>query len=1775
LKSVDLSADSRIARDQSAVTQSQGSTGAAEASSADSAREMNVAKLPKISPSQLRAEQSEENEDEPLSDIDSDTLRQLKRNASAAKPGKAEPDLSTNYSAAQDPSVTNDASAKGGLTPSAPNSIQSFAGLDDSDSLDGFLHTPPDTNIAAGPNHVMVVVNSMFAIYTKTGTKVSQSSLSSWFANVCTSCSVFDPRITYDSAGGHWIMIALYRDTVSQSKILVSISQTSDPTASWWNYSIDGVLNYLGENTWSDYPDVGFDGIAAGSGGAIYLTTNQFTFGTSPSFRTAVLYILPKSSLYAGLGISFWRAWDRKNGDSSQAFTYRASKTYGDPGGEFLINTENNGSSVSLWRVNPTFPPNAVDWTLQSSVNIGSYSVAPFATQPGTTDLIDTMDNRMFNAVWQNNRIYAGFTDAHNWGSGTVAALHYLKINTSSNAAEINSIFGADGLHYYSPAIATDSSDNIVLVFSRSNASEFAGPRYTGQMTTESSPEASAQLKAGTTALFQRPGTTSNRWGDYQGAAIDPSDGSKVWIYGEWADDLPGINNDYDWGTWIGQTQFPGTTPTPPGAPTATSATGMTGNSFTANWSSSSGASGYRLDVSTNSSFSSFVTGFQDLDVGDVLGRTVTGLSANTTYFYRVRAYNSAGTSSSSNTISVTTTSSGSGGLVINATFDSSITSNPNAAAIQSMINRAISIYQSTFSDPITISICFRYASTEINGNPLPSGVLARSNSAPALVPWNTYINALKSDGKSTNDSTANAGLPTSPLSSSILITTANGRAVGLNTPPGTFIGVPAGSYDGVVTLNSTFSQLQFSRPISGSNLDAQSATEHEMDEVIGLGSYLNTNGTDLRPQDLFSWSSAGTRSLTTSGLRYFSINGGTTRIVGFNQGGGDFGDWADGTCFVQQAIVCAGASPDISATSPEGINLDVIGYDLGGTSGGAPAAPTANAATNITSSGFTANWNSSSGATGYRLDVSTSSAFSTFVSGFQDLDVGNVLTRTVTGLNAGTTYFYRLRAYNAGGTSGNSATISLTTAVSAPAAPTANAASNITSTGFTANWSSSSVATGYRLDVSTVNTFSSFVSGFQDLDLGNVLSRSVSGLSAATTYFYRVRAYNTGGTSGNSGIISVTTTVGAPSVPTANAATNVTNTGFTANWSSSSGATGYRLDVSAVNTFGSFVSGFQNLDVGNVVSRNVTGLNSGTTYFYRVRAYNGGGTSTNSGTISLTTTSPTVQVTIQTNPIGRTFTIDGSTFSTTQTLSWTTGSSHTISTTSPQSGTTGMQFVWSSWSDGGAISHSATPSSNTTYTANFTTQFLLTMNAGTGGTVSPASAFFNSGQSVNISATPNAGFSFSSWSGTGTGSFSGATNPASVTMNGPITETASFVAIPKTIQLSAPSYSIGEGGQILNVNVTRGGDATAAASVSFATSDGAGLQNCNVANGKASSRCDYISTLGTINFAAGEVSKTIPILIVDDSYAEGDEVFNITLTNPLGASLGAQALATITIKDNESTSGVNQIDLAGFFVNEHYFDFLNRQPDASGLAFWTNEITLCGSNQACIELKRVNVSAAYFLSIEFQQTGYLVERVYKAAYGDAIGNSTFGGSHTLAVPIVRLNEFLPDTQEISKGVVVGQAGWEQAIENNKVAFTSEFVQRSRFTSAYATSLTPTQFVDRLFANTGVSPSPTDRSAAINEFGIALNTADVAARARALRRVAENATLSTNEFNRAFVLMQFFGYLRRNPNDPQDTDYSGYDFWLTKLNQFNGNFANADMVKAFITSGEYRQRFGP
>jgi alpha-galactosidase-like CBM13-containing protein/fibronectin type III domain protein len=523
-----------------------------------------------------------------------------------------------------------------------------------------------------------------------------------------------------------------------------------------------------------------------------------------------------------------------------------------------------------------------------------------------------------------------------------------------------------------------------------------------------------------------------------------------------------------------------------------------TRSSFMATWDSVGGAKGYLLDVSTSDSFSSYVDGYHGLDVGNINGRAVTGLKPGTTYYYRVRPYTAASSGEYSNVSTATTEAAA--GLIIMPEFDCSI---GNDLTIRAMIMRAIAIYESLFSDPITIHILFRYSDTGPGGpcpsatpgpsatpspsanpsaTPFPPGVLSQSFFVPYDILWNQFISALRADATTSNDNTANASLPGSAFSNSIVVSSANGRALGLNTQPamrsdGT-IG-PGGTFDGIVTLNSA-QPFSFTRPLISRSFDAQRAVEHEIDEVIGLGSYLNsvrtcpsyeaespicpqpsgeecsiitggagiqncstcsggadvgyvgnnsgtlqfngvtantthsyvvtiwyTNGdatryallsvngsagtplsfpstgsfqtlgsiqtnvtlnagsdntlefynpivgnfapdfdrivvncgvppaANLRPQDLFSWRSPGNRNLTSNGSRYFSIDSGSTNIVGFNQTPpGDFGDWLSAPCpqrhpFVQNAFACRDQFSDISATSPEGINLDVIGYDL------------------------------------------------------------------------------------------------------------------------------------------------------------------------------------------------------------------------------------------------------------------------------------------------------------------------------------------------------------------------------------------------------------------------------------------------------------------------------------------------------------------------------------------------------------------------------------------------------------------------------------------------------------------------------------------------------------------------------------------------------------------------------------------------------------------------------------------------------------------------------
>jgi len=356
-------------------------------------------------------------------------------------------------------------------------------------------------------------------------------------------------------------------------------------------------------------------------------------------------------------------------------------------------------------------------------------------------------------------------------------------------------------------------------------------------------------------------------------------------------------------------------------------------------------------------------------------------------------------------------------------------------------------------------------------------------------------------------------------------------------------------------------------------------------------------------------------------------------------------------------------------------------------------------------------------------------------------------------------------------------------------------------------------------------------------------------------------------------------------------------------------------------------------------------------------------------------------------------------------------------------------------------------------------------------------------------------------------------------------------------LQLNSAGYSVNEGGLSAVVTVTRSGDMSGTVTVDYATADLTAQQ-----------RGDYIRASGVLTFNPGETSKSFSVLIVDDVYMEGIEALNLILSNPsVGAQLGSLKTAVLTIVDNDFTLPItNPLANPQFFVRQHYLDFLNREADTSGFNFWVNQIASCGGDAQCVELRRINVSASYFLSIEFQETGFLACLTNKATFG--------------TLPLYE--QFERDRQLLQHDFVLGMPGADAQLEANKQAYFNEVVARPEFRQYL--ELSNIQYVQALIDNTGVTFTTSERDVLINGLNSGTETV-----ATVLRKVVEKQAFRQAEFNRVFVLMQYFGYLKR------DADQAGYNFWLNKLNSFNGNFVSAEMVKAFLASSEYVERFGP
>jgi hypothetical protein len=361
------------------------------------------------------------------------------------------------------------------------------------------------------------------------------------------------------------------------------------------------------------------------------------------------------------------------------------------------------------------------------------------------------------------------------------------------------------------------------------------------------------------------------------------------------------------------------------------------------------------------------------------------------------------------------------------------------------------------------------------------------------------------------------------------------------------------------------------------------------------------------------------------------------------------------------------------------------------------------------------------------------------------------------------------------------------------------------------------------------------------------------------------------------------------------------------------------------------------------------------------------------------------------------------------------------------------------------------------------------------------------------------------------------------------------------------------------NVSITihRGGSALGSVSVSYFTTDVSAQQ-----------RTDYTTASGVLTFAPGEGSKTIPVLITDDGYVEGLEQLTLTLSSPSGGDLGGITTTTVNIQDNDSSpSATNPIDSASFFVRQHYSDFLAREPDPGGLAFWTNEIEgVCEpADAACINRRRKEVSDAFFFETEFQQTGGFVFRLYRAAYGNTQpfpNPDPAQPNESLKLPAYAV--FSIDRAKVIVGPTLSQS---------QLTLATNFTTRPEFLARYPASLDGPAFVDAILAQILTDSQADLRS----ERTTLINLFNSGGRGAVLYRLVDDSLtnpINNNvfidaEYRRTFVYTEYAGYLRR------DSDIAGFLFWLNQVNQFPVRDVSIQhtMACAFITSTEYQQRF--
>lgn len=453
------------------------------------------------------------------------TFKQLKERAYTLKAAKGK------IQEALDAAPTVEAPA--GMVPQAFAAAPPAPALSPGTSFAGIADTgwiPPDCTMAVGPDHVVLAVNSTIAVYRKKGGKaVIQRTLTQWFANRIQGFTIFDPKALYDQHEGRWVLLAVaFRTNPNQSVFLLSVSATADPTGTWRNYVLDAQVDGKTKtNNWADYPSLGVDAQA------LYVTANMFLFGGN--FQYAKVRVIPKAGPYSGGPVPFADFVRPKNADGTLAFAIQPCHTFGAPQVEYMVNSFfPKGNAITVWQL--TNPLNPSPTLTRSQIAVTPYTLPPNADQQGGPEPLNTGDIRIQRAVFRGDSIWTAVTTNRDWGAGNRASIQWMQLRPASPALVQEGVFGTKDSHYFYPAISPDTNGNMVLVFSRSGANEFGSIAYTGRRSTDplGTLQGSSLLKAGVAHYQRMDDNGRNRWGDYNGSAVDPN-GKLIWFYAEFA----------------------------------------------------------------------------------------------------------------------------------------------------------------------------------------------------------------------------------------------------------------------------------------------------------------------------------------------------------------------------------------------------------------------------------------------------------------------------------------------------------------------------------------------------------------------------------------------------------------------------------------------------------------------------------------------------------------------------------------------------------------------------------------------------------------------------------------------------------------------------------------------------------------------------------------------------------------------------------------------------------------------------------------------------------------------------------------------------------------------------------------------------------------------------------------------------------------------------------------------------------------------------------------